>query len=446
MSTNVNERITANEMLEHPWVKGETANTLKMANSAKKLSMYRAFKSRIQAKVFADIVAWSDDALFTTNKDDVAKRSSLIERTFRTFDQQHKGFITATDLRTLTPKKDGSSSSAAGNVSTEEDSAPLSLSGFSDLLSENMKNRYFPKGHIIYHEGDIGNHMYFINSGIIEVSTKEGSCVKRGPGDFFGEGALLHPKRIRSATIRTITPVHAMEISREYFEKYLASSDSGLFLTLREKDKIRKRNRTKTILRLQKNLKERVYEKGDYLFQMGEEGDSMFIVERGEVDILVGDKKVLTATPGNITGEHALITGRPRNSSALCISDGGCMAQELLGSDFRKLMEMSPDMKESIRELCLRRDFKKAVVYRLKKEFPYSNPREAYDAVSENKCDSNGLDAEAVGKLMRELNPEYTDDEIMELLRVLDLNYSGRISFDEFKKLFIADIRTSASI
>jgi len=75
-----------------------------------------------------------------------------------------------------------------------------------------MKNKYFPKGHIVYREGDIGNHMYFINSGTISVETSAGSTVTRGPGDFFGEGALLHPKKIRSASIRCITPVHAMEI------------------------------------------------------------------------------------------------------------------------------------------------------------------------------------------------------------------------------------------
>ena len=74
---------------------------------------------------------------------------------------------------------------------------------------------YFPN----IFTGDIGNHMYFISSGTIEVSTKDGSRVERGAGDFFGEGALLHPKKIRSATIKCKTPVHALEISREYFEK-----------------------------------------------------------------------------------------------------------------------------------------------------------------------------------------------------------------------------------
>jgi hypothetical protein len=39
----------------------------------------------------------------------------------------------------------------------------------------------------------------------------------------IGEGALLHPQKLRSASIRCVTPVHAIEVNREYFEKYLAN-------------------------------------------------------------------------------------------------------------------------------------------------------------------------------------------------------------------------------
>jgi len=53
---------------------------------------------------------------------------------------------------------------------------------------------------------------------------------------------------------------------------------------------------------------------------------------------------------------------------------------------------------------------------------------------------------EAVASLIRELNPEYTDDEILEIIRTLDLTNSGAVNFDELKKVFVADIRKSASI
>jgi CRP-like cAMP-binding protein len=311
-----------------------------------------------------------------------------------------------------------------------------------------MKNRYFPKGHIIYNQGDIGNHMYFINSGTILVTTKDGSRATRKQGDFFGEGALLHPSQIRSATIKCKTPVHALEISREYFEKYVA--ESGLLLTLREKDKIRKRNRAKAILRLSKHLTEKEYHMGEYLFQFGEEGDSLYIVESGNFDILVAGKHVLTAMAGNLCGEYSVIFGRRRNSTAICASPTGCRAQCMSGADLRQLFQSSPDIEASIRDLCLRRDFKKAVVLRLQKEFPYDHPREAFDSVRGKDAENDGgeptISLKQVGMLMRELNPEYSDEEIVQMVQALDLTNSGAITFDEFKKVFIADLKTSASI
>ena len=47
---------------------------------------------------------------------------------------------------------------------------------------------------------------------------------------------------------------------------------------------------------------------------------------------------------------------------------------------------------------------------------------------------------------MRDMDKEYTDEEIHEVMDVVDLTGSGDISFDEFCKVFIANIKTSASI
>lgn len=73
-------------------------------------------------------------------------------------------------------------------------------------------------------------------------------------GNFIGEGALISPDRRRNANVKCLTPVHAIEISRETFDKYLASSEGRIGLTLREKDKKRALNRTKNILRHQRGV------------------------------------------------------------------------------------------------------------------------------------------------------------------------------------------------
>lgn len=300
MQYDPRKRLTADQMLDHPWTRGETASQEVMLDSDKKLSLYRMYKSGIAEKVFQNIISWSDEH----DSDDVSRRTSLIERSFRSFDPQRKGYLTRKDLQVFVPKPSPSSSLTVVEAD-DKDSSRLSLSGFSELLAENMKNLYFPKGSVIYREGEQGNSMYFINSGTISVETL-GSVVKRGPGDFFGEGALLNPTKKRSATIKCDTPVHAMEISREYFEKYLAKSDSGLLLTLREKDNIRKRNRSKMIIRSQPNLIKRTYSKDEVIFERGDSGNfSLFLVESGNVNITENGKHVFTATPSNLFGEHS---------------------------------------------------------------------------------------------------------------------------------------------
>ena len=423
------KRLTALQLLENPWVQGKTARQQKMANSDSRLRAFKKFQTKLGAKLFAGMVESGPE------EDGIERRTSLIERAFRELDPENKGYVTTKDVMRAT-----------GNLEKGDDGGKhkLCLSGFSDLLAESMRNRYFDKGEVIYREGDIGNHMYFIDSGTVVVETSTGSTVTRGRGDFFGEGALLHPQKIRSATITCQTPVHAMEISREYFEKYMKDSDEKLFLELTEKDKIRKRNRSKMILRAQNNLKKRKFKKGQTLFKNGDEGDSIFLVEDGKVDITVGGRNVFSASNGNLCGEYSPIMQRRRNASAVCASKT-CEVYEMSGKDFLALLEMYPDIRASLHDLCLRRTFKKAVVHRIQKEFPYDNPQEAFNAVKTDKSVKD-LTMQEISSLMLDLNPNYTEEEIQRIVGAIKLTKSDRMSFDEFKKVFIADIKGSASI
>jgi len=440
------KRITAQQLLNHPWVMGETAREDKMTDASKKLSMYHKFKSKLEAKVFANFITWSNDDI-----DNISKKTSLIERAFHSIDVNNQGFLTNNDLKRQfskdattanQTKNDHEDKEGIESKEGEESNRTLSLSGFSNLLNENMKNRFFPTGTTVYRESDIGNHMYFINSGIIEVTTKDGSRAIRRKGDFFGEGALLHPKRIRSASINCLTPVHAIEISREYFEKYSVSS--GLNSDLKEKDKTRKRNRAKTILRLQKNLNEMKLEEGDVIFSTGEEANALYILESGVVDILVGDKKVFHVKPGDVFGEHSIIMGRPRNTSAKCITKE-CVAQEMKARDFYELYNSSSTIRTPLRELCLRREFQKALVNKTKKEFPsVADLRNVFDAADSDKSGSLALNE--VRALLKSFDPTLSENEIKEVLQTLDLEETGLITFNEFKLIFGMNESRAASI
>lgn len=406
-------------------MRGETARRGKIADSDKRLKAFREYKTKLEASVFASMVHFSDEMA----REDVAMKTSLIERSFQMLDQEHRGYITTKDLDLKLHGDNGQKQAHSGG----DEGSQLSLSGFSSLLSENMKNRYFPAGHIIYREGERGHNMYFINAGRVEVSTNDGFKTITEQGDFFGEGALLNRQGRRNATIRCITPVHAIEISREYFEKYL-SGGSETELSLKEKDRMRRRSRAKSILSLQRNLKEKTLTKGEILYAQGEPGENLYLVQEGVIDVTVGDSKVYAMQPGELLGEYALIFGRPRNSSAKCASDQ-CRVQCMSSADFHKLNRSNPSIKQSLREATLRRQFQKALVFATKKPFPTKKNelKEAFRAVDYNG--SGTIDLSDAARALKNMDPTFTDRDVAEIIQSLDLDGNGKVSWDEFERV-----------
>lgn len=216
-------------------------------------------------------------------------------------------------------------------------------------------------------------------------------------------------------------------------------------MNLREKDRIRKRNRAKSILRVQKNLREFKVNKGDILFKKGEEGDKLFILSKGQINIHGDDgKTIFTVKEGDLCGEHSLVMGRPRNSTAVVVSDD-CVVYEMKARDFYAIYNSSSHVKKSLRELCLRREFQKAVVHEMKNHFPSTeNLRKVFDAVNEDH--SGELSFDEIRKFMLAFDPTLSESEIREIVESMDLNESGFINFDEFKHVFAASEKRAASI
>jgi CRP-like cAMP-binding protein len=60
---------------------------------------------------------------------------------------------------------------------------------------------------------------------------------------------------------------------------------------------------------------------GQYIFRAGEAAKLMYMIIEGEVDLMLGDTVVETATEGSFIGEMALIDEEPRSASARARSD-----------------------------------------------------------------------------------------------------------------------------
>jgi CRP/FNR family transcriptional regulator, cyclic AMP receptor protein len=97
------------------------------------------------------------------------------------------------------------------------------------MLSQRaMMLEEFSAGQVIFRQGDPGSHVYVIKSGTVEVVTEkpDGSAEvadRLGPGDHFGDVALLRRNLPRRSTVRTVTEAHIFRISPGGFAQLYAN-------------------------------------------------------------------------------------------------------------------------------------------------------------------------------------------------------------------------------
>lgn len=103
----------------------------------------------------------------------------------------------------------------------------LSGLGPSELaeVGPQLRRERFAAGGEVVHQGDAGTRFYIIQSGQAEVVQESGAGSRRltllGPGDYFGEIALLLDVP-RIATVRALTPLKVRSLERADFEVLLS--------------------------------------------------------------------------------------------------------------------------------------------------------------------------------------------------------------------------------
>ncbi|MBN1146269.1 MAG: cyclic nucleotide-binding domain-containing protein [Anaerolineales bacterium] len=100
-------------------------------------------------------------------------------------------------------------------------------------------------------------------------------------------------------------------------------------------------------------LKPRQLEPGEILFNQGDPGDELIIVEKGMVAIFVpvegqpgGGQPIRIFTAGEMLGEMAPIDRKPRSLSAR--AEGQARILALHGDDFHRIMSRNPEMAISV--------------------------------------------------------------------------------------------------
>jgi voltage-gated potassium channel len=102
-------------------------------------------------------------------------------------------------------------------------------------------------------------------------------------------------------------------------------------------------------------MRPEVYLPGDYIFHAGDQGQEMFFIGRGTVEVLGRDEQTVQATlkDGEFFGEVALVKGQPRNASVRAV--GYCDLYALRKDTFDHVVAHHPGFKEHIDRMVTER-------------------------------------------------------------------------------------------
>ena len=99
-------------------------------------------------------------------------------------------------------------------------------------MSSGALGREYKGGDVIVHQGEMGDCMYVIQEGEVEVVRVDNGSIIRlavlGRGDFFGEMSVFE-KEVRSATVRALDRVRVITVDNKTFMRRIQEDPTLAF-------------------------------------------------------------------------------------------------------------------------------------------------------------------------------------------------------------------------
>ncbi|MGQ9786501.1 MAG: cyclic nucleotide-binding domain-containing protein [Anaerolineae bacterium] len=237
-----------------------------------------------------------------------------------------------------------------------------------DTVAASLVLRYVPAGDTLFVPGDPGDAMYFIETGQIEIVSRDPDgtqhiLARLIPGDYFGEMALL-TGRSRTVAARAAKhtslwtlyrsdfdallvklPTLMTALSRALRERLSQAAETALPAHLRTLVSAGNLSRAELVA-LNERLQAQTFRRGEVICTEGHFGDVMYFITSGQVELTAdtphGRKVLQVLGEGDFFGETALLTGQSYGATARMIADGTLWA--LRKSDFDTLLFKYPNL------------------------------------------------------------------------------------------------------
>lgn len=103
------------------------------------------------------------------------------------------------------------------------------------MMENNGLGRVFKDGQSIIQQGDIGDCMYVVQDGLVEVVVNQGGSERviaiLGPGEFFGEMALFD-RAVRMATVRPLDEARVLTVDKQNLMRRIHEDPSLVYRML----------------------------------------------------------------------------------------------------------------------------------------------------------------------------------------------------------------------
>uniref|UniRef100_A0A8C7DKT3 cGMP-dependent protein kinase n=1 Tax=Oncorhynchus kisutch TaxID=8019 RepID=A0A8C7DKT3_ONCKI len=148
-----------------------------------------------------------------------------------------------------------------------------------------MYERIYTEGQLVIQEGEPGNFLYVLADGLLEVMQNGKLLGEMRPRTAFGELAILYNCK-RTATVKAVSQAHIWALDRQTFQSIMMKSTQATqeeyFSFLRSVSLLRDLPEEK-LAKIVDCLEIDYFDKGEYIIREGEEGNTFFIIAKGEV-------------------------------------------------------------------------------------------------------------------------------------------------------------------
>lgn len=158
---------------------------------------------------------------------------------------------------------------------------------------------------------------------------------------------VTHDNRILDVADRIVNMVDG------YIASDVAVGRDAIIIDLLKKSEVFEHLGASQALNCAEKMNSAQYQNDQVIFRQGDEGDKFYLIEEGNVQVLVNNNVIADLGKGEFFGEAALLTGEPRNATV--VVKGGVTVLILSKEDFKMTLAAAETFDDQLRKVAFQR-------------------------------------------------------------------------------------------